>query len=293
MDVQTMMSRLAIRLEDTDSDNPKFDIETKLNALEHAQQRVANLMRKEYLTELQVIKENATATAGKLAISVANLGFEVCKGKKGIIGVKIYGGDFCIPVDTKDLKALENALSAGGVNNPIFYVFRNNIYVVSGVANPAIDIYFLKIPDTLRYKFTSDQADSGASTTKFDGAASEGLSAVDDYYNDSVIYNITKGSYHVVTDYVGADLEFTVEPAAAANFTEGQEFYFITHDFDQINLSGAYCELNEALHVLVLDLAEGECWAIDGKADRSANAEKKALDEIVLLNSKFEKKTGE
>jgi len=104
MDVVTMMDRLALRLEDTDSDNPKFTIAMKLNALENAQQRIVNLVVNELLTDLQYIKTNVTATAGKIAMTAANLDYKVCKGAKGVIGVKIYGGDFCTPIPIKDLK---------------------------------------------------------------------------------------------------------------------------------------------------------------------------------------------
>jgi len=290
MDVQTMIGQLGLRLED--ADKVKFTDALKLDALNNAQLKVANFLHNAYLTELQVLKEDVTATAGKVEMTVANLDYGVLKGAEGILKVRIKDGLYCNMIDLDDLKRTENAYLAGTLQNPLAWVFQNHIYVSNGQTNPAIDVYFLKIPSTLRYKFTSDQADDGASDVLFDGLEGEGLSAVNDTYNGAVIYNITKGSYHVVTDYDGTKLMFTVEPAAAANFAEEEEMYFITHSFDLINLVGIECDLNEALIELVLEMAESACWSMDEKASRSADVEKKALGVIAVLNERYAPRAG-
>jgi len=290
MDVQTMINQLGLRLEDASKGTFTDDI--KLDILDNSQIKVANLLRNEYLTELQVIKDNVTATAGKAEMTVANLGYKVLRGAQGVLAIKIKDSLYCNLIDIADLKSTENTYLTGTARNPLAYVFQNYIYVSNGETNPTIDVYFLKVPTTLRFKFTSDEADSGASDVKFDGAADEGLSAVNDTYNGAVIYNVDKASYHVVTGYVGADLEFTVSPAADSNFTDGQEMYFITHSFDEINLSGVTCDLNDALHSLVLDVAESDCWLMDEKQQRSSEAYKKAIDEIAVLNERYAPRSG-
>jgi len=290
MDVQTMLNQLGLRLED--ADKVKFTDALKLEILNNAQVKVANLLNNAYLTELQVIKESITATSGKAEMTIANFDYGVLRGAQGILRIRINSGLYCNLLDIDDLKRMENPVLAGTLQNPLAWVFQNHIYVSNGETNPVIDIYFLKVPTTLRFKFTSDQDDDGASDVKFDGAASEGLSAVNDTYNGAVIHNITKNSYHVVTDYDGASLKFTVEPAAVANFIDDEEMYFITHSFDLINLDGISCDLNESLHGLVLDFAETDCWLMDSKLDRSVNAEKKAFSEIAVLNERYAPRTG-
>jgi len=284
------MEELALRLED--ADKVKFTDALKLKVLNNAQLKVANLLHNAYLTELQVIKEDVTATAGKVEMTIANLDYKVLRGAQGILKVRIKDGLYCNMLDLDDLKRMEQPSLAGSRQNPLAWVFQNHIYVSNGETNPAIDVYLLKVPTTLRYKFTSDEADDGASDVLFDGLEGEGLSADNDEYNGAVIYNITKDSYHVVTDYDGTKLMFTVEPAAAANFAEEEEMYFITHSFDLLNLSGISCDLNEALIELVLEMGESTGWAMDEKPQRSSDAEKKALGVIGVLNERYAPRTG-
>ncbi len=288
MDVSTMISQLGLRLED--AAKRKFTDVLLLASLEDAQLDVANLLHNDYLTELLYTKSAVTATNGELALTTGNLTYQVLKGAQGILAVKINGGLWCTEEKITDMKKTENTFLDGTTRNPLYNVFGNKILVDNGQTSPVIDVYFLRVPTTLRYTFTSNQADSGASTTKFDGLTGEGLmeaagTTYDDYYNGAVIYNTTKQTYHVVTSYDGEDLEFTVSPAASTSFTEGQEFYFITHGFNTLTLSGVTCDLNPGLHTLVLDWAEGLCWGMDNQQDRKSSVMAIAKAKIDALNA--------
>lgn len=50
--------------------------------------------------------------------------------------------------------------------------------------------------------------------------------------------------------------------------------------------------LNESLHGIILDLAEGFCWSQDGKADRRATAMENAMIVIKTLNERYTQPTG-
>jgi len=96
-----------------------------------------------------------------------------------------------------------------------------------------------------------------ASTTVFKGTADQGLSSVNDAYNGAVVINVTNGTYHVVTDYVGADLQFTVSEEVAVaprTWNSGDEFIFPNGELalpgilngdrsilDVLHSSGYYC----------------------------------------------------
>lgn len=100
--------------------------------------------------------------------------------------------------------------------------------------------------------------ESSPSTTVFKGTAGQGLSSVNDAYNGAVIINMTNGTYHVVTDYIGATLQFTVSEEVAASprtWDSGDEFIFPNGELalpgilngdrgilDVLHSSGYYCD---------------------------------------------------
>ena len=292
MNVQEMIDLLGLRLEDAAKGN--FTDATKLLTLNDGVKKVANLIHPGYLTELEYLKTSVTLSSGAVAMTAANLDYKVLKGKAGVIKVKVSGtsGLDCTPIDITDRKRTENSFNAGTVQNPLCYVFQNTLYVLPTTIT-TVDVYFRRVPNQLLYPFNADQADSGASASKFDGRSADSLSTVNDYYNGAVIYSLLYDTYHVITDYVGADLEFTVSPASTlGNFTENQQFYFLTHSFNELGLSGVDCDLNEALHELVVSFAEATCWKMDEKIDRSGSAYKAAMEEIGVLNSVYEDPEG-
>ncbi|MFH1319367.1 MAG: hypothetical protein ABII90_01775 [Bacteroidota bacterium] len=54
--------------------------------------------------------------------------------------------------------------------------------------------------------------------------------------------------------------------------------------------ASVYPSINEAFHVLIIDLAEAECWSADGKFNQQRAAYLKAMDEINELNAPFKDK---
>lgn len=286
MNVNEMMNEIYNRTEDTAKDRSAAIV---LAALDVSQKKTVQLLHPAYLTAEFTHTAEAIGTTGDpgaMDISVANLGYNVLLGAEGILNVKINGGLFCKRQEIKNLKELENPLNEGSANNPIFYVFQNKLYVDSDSPGPIVDVYFLRMPNPLLYKFAYT---GNSSKTTFLATAGQDLSAVNDYYKDAVIYNLEKSSYHVITGYNGTSLQLTVTPAAAANFGIGSNlyFYFLSHDFDQLKLTGVTPDLNAAFHPIMLDLAESEIWAIDRRQDRAQLAYKKAIDAINIENAKI------
>jgi len=290
MNVSEQIDLLALRLEDPAKG--KFTDIFKQKALGNAQVKLASLLHNDYLTELQSIKTSVTAGSGVTALlNTALLDYEVLRGAEGIINVKdATSGTYCTQITLDEAKKLENSFLSGSVYNPIYWVYQNKIYV-RPTSVVSLDIAFLRQPAPLRYKFQSDEA-AIPSTTEFDGAAGESLSSVNDTYNGAVIYNTTKQSYHVVTDYVGAGLNFTVGPAADANFISVQYFYFITDGLELLNIGSVTTELNESLHELMITFAEAESWAMSGDLERRAAAMKAGYDEVKILNDRYKGAEG-
>ena len=72
-------------------------------------------------------------------------------------------------------------------------------------------------------------AESPVSTTVFYGTVGQGLSTENDAYNGAVLVNLSNGTNHIVTDYVGSTRKFTVTAEAATSprsWASGDEFYF-------------------------------------------------------------------
>ncbi len=285
-----MLNLLALRLED--AGKGKFPDSFKLDALNNAQIRVAQMIDNHYLTELEVLDTNIAVTTGAALVSL--LTYNVLRGSEGIQMIKKYdtGGLYMNMIDIKNIKTTENPYLAGSVSNPLAYIFQNTIYILP-TSITAIDVWYLKMPTPILNKFQSS-AHGTPQVGKFLGDVGQGLSVANDAYNGTtekeraVIYSVTKDAYFVVTDYIAASREFTVLPTATANFGDG-EFYFVTHDFDQLTLSGITSDLNPSLHDLIVTFAEAECWTMSGIKDapRRQAALDNAFNEIKILNDRY------
>jgi len=295
MNVAEMINSLSVRLQDAAQVN--FTDALLEQALNNAQKTALPTVLKEYLTELQWIQASLTATGGEYALS--SLTYPVYGGAQGIVAVKIAGGDWCLDITQYDLKKIENMWLSGSINNPLYYVFQSKIYVTNGQTNPSIDVYYLKVPAEVRYKYDISEITIPV-TTGFVGDDSQNLSSADDAYNGAVIKSTKQDSFHVVTAYSGVDRTFTVEPAAAVEFGD-DEIYFITNDFDTLSIGPVIddaamdvetCQLNNALHVMTLDLAEAECWSIDAQPERQKAAEVRAAVIAKALNERYKRAAG-
>lgn len=297
MNVSQMMNLLALRLED--AGKVDFPDNFKLLALNNSQTSLANKLHNNYLTELQVVDTNKTVTTGACAIST--LSYDVLRGGQGIRKLKVNGtsGLYITMIELDDVKKMENTLIGGNTSNPIGYIFQNTIYVIP-TSITSIDVYYLRVPAPLYYPFNMIAATTPSKSAFLGDSSSD---AVDDYWKYAVIYCVGQKSYHVVyatsptlaydlTGNADGEKHFTVVPDAAANFGT-DTFYFVTHGFDTLNLTGVTCQLNETLHELAVTLAEAECWAMSHKLDRRAAALETAYAEIAMLNSRYETERAE
>ena len=287
MNVNTAMSLLALRVED--ADKVIFTDDLKLKTLINGEMKLCQMIRNEYLTELQNIAESKTATDGVLALSTSDSDTcvdvnGVLRGIEGIIKVKIHGGLFATEISMKDLKKTENIFLAGSAQNPVYYLYNNTIYINAGVTSPVIDVFYVKMPSPLLYKFAYTYA-----APTFSGDTGQGLSGVSDYYNGAVIYCVEEKTYHIVTDYTGLRV-FSLTPGYSGIGTG--TFYFLTHAFDLQKLENVNFELNSSLHEIIVTLAESECWSMDNKIERRKSALDSAFNEINILNERYTKAEG-
>ena len=290
MDTATMMNMLGYRIGDADTN--LFTNPFRVKSLNKAQTQMAQLLHPNYLTELEALDTNNTLSNN--CVLMSSLDYDVLGGAEGILAVKVYGGKYCKRISMQELKKIENTYYAGCSDNPLYYIFQNRIYVLP-TATTAIDIYYLRKPTDLVYPLNADQADAGASTSKFDGRSADGLSATNDLYNNAPIFHDQTDSYHIVSDYVGADVEFTITPVASTNLLENQEFFFLLNHFDTLtktNFNGAMSDLNPALHEIIVSFAEAYCWALNANKDRYDIALNNAKMEIEVLNSRYTKAQG-
>jgi len=67
------------------------------------------------------------------------------------------------------------------------------------------------------------------------------------------------------------------------------DIWYLTEPTDYV--AGAItdeCELNPALHELVLDFAEAQLWRMDAKSDRAQSAYNNALNLVKVLNDRYQ-----
>ena len=284
MDVATMIARLAVRVEDPEK--VKFTDTFKLKALNNSQERLPQFMNNDYLTELQYYKTTVTVTSGETTALISSLlGYDLLRSGQGILMVRDHTtGTYMQQITLADIKANENRYQKGSVQKPYFYIAGNKIYVLPETGISSIDIYMLRKPATMYYTYT---ANGGSATTIT--SIDTNLSVTADYYNGLLVYNQTKEKYFSVKDFAYSSPTYTITvdiPLADAG-AASDIFYFLSGDYDDLNVAGVTCELNSGLHEIVLRMAEAECWAMDRKLDRRVAALNVAYNEIQVLNSRY------
>ena len=292
MTIQEIIDYLLVRLEDLEKDS--WETAELLVAINNAVLKVANGVNSDYLTELEETDADVTITAG--VINITGLSEAVLGGGARILNVFPENLPEAKKYHHSDIRQLENTYYKPSLKRPVFYVFANKIQV-RPITIVKADVTFLRVPKPLLYDFTVAEA-GAASTTKFLGDDSQGLSAVDDYYcladkdeNRVVLYCQGKKAYFIVTSYTGATREFTVAPAADENF--GTDIInFVTHSFDQLNLNNINFELNDILRGVVLEFAEAELRGMGDETDKKTGALQSAYAELELLNKRYEKPIG-
>jgi len=67
------------------------------------------------------------------------------------------------------------------------------------------------------------------------------------------------------------------------------DIWYLTEPTDYVaGAITAECELNPALHELILDFAEAQLWRMDAKADRAQSAYNNALNLVKVLNDRYQ-----
>jgi len=67
------------------------------------------------------------------------------------------------------------------------------------------------------------------------------------------------------------------------------DIWYLTEPTDYVaGAITAECELNPALHELVLDFAEAQLWRMDAKSDRATSAYNNALNLVKILNERYQ-----
>ena len=78
----------------------------------------------------------------------------------------------------------------------------------------------------------------------------------------------------------------TAVTSAGSGTTHGIDIWYLKQP-TAIAANATECELNIALHTLVVDLAEHQLWKMDNKADRGALAYNNAISQITALNERY------
>ena len=271
------------QLEDQDDRHVPF--QQKLRSINAAILDIAMALNPLYLTEIEYIQPAVAVAGGQVDITSLNKTFlRSGAGLRGVKSTASGGKNATIRTNVSRKELDDNSIKGATIYDPVAFVLENKIWVYPDTITEA-DITFLRVPDPILLSLTSNQADSGASTFKFDGLAGEGLSVDDNEYNGGVVYNIDKAAYFVITAYVGADLEFTVSPASGSIFAEGETFYFLTNVYSGPGLiPNLSSDLNSSLDEITLKLAEGLCWPMIKELERSGAALKLGFDMIEALN---------
>ena len=287
-----MIDLLALRLEDASKID--FPDSFKLEALDSAQTRVANMLANPYLTELEVLEEAFTVgdvTAGVSAVmNSTNLtgNYTLLRGGQGVLRVQdATTGTWLTRIELADVKKNENSYLAGSATNPQFFVFEKKIYTLPTTIT-SVNVWYLREPLPLYNQYTADGGDQTSIAS-----SDSNITATADFYNDAVIWNITNANYYKINDFETGGIDFTVDdPGTGTAGTNLDKFYILTHDFETTNLDNVSCELSDGLHNIVLDLAEADCWGVDADLDRRSAAYEDAYAEIKALNERVQKPDG-
>ena len=284
MTVQDMLDNLGLRLEDPDK--KAFPESFRLQCLDDGQIILASLFPNDLLSTLEVLDSSQSLSSSKVLLSA--LTYDVLKGVMGVVAVKNTSGLWCNHVGLRDLKKTESGLHTPSRQNPSFYNFAGTIFPLP-TSLTAIDAYYLKMPSPLRHAFTIA---TSASTSEFAGDLLQGLSLIAGVYNGSVIYNLARNTYHIITDYAVTTRTFTVAPVRSTGTWVDDTFYFVTHDWFLINLNNVTSELDESYHEIIISLAEVECWMRKNQLDRANKALASAYEMIQAVVSQRLENTG-
>jgi len=303
MTVQKMIDLLGFRVEDTDT--RKFNLGMRLDVLHQAQLAVVNLLDNSLLTELQEVETNLTTIVAANGVDAyyALSGLTNDIARNGLVNAKVYGasGKYFNIVKYEDVKKGENQYLSGSDDFPVGYIYKNRFYLQTTTAGGVVtlDLWYIKQPSELKYTYTTTSVANSVTSDDVDGKEIDvivsgdngltngGSASYDDFYNGAVLYNKTGDYYAVVTDYDGASYAMTIiYNQNDATWGSSDEFYFIAGPGSNEKLGDFECELNDSLHMLVVDFAEAELLKMVNDVSRSDKAVEKAMAQINVLNQR-------
>lgn len=129
-----------------DSTNRLLDADRKLDKVNEAMRLLVNNLDYHYLNEIQGFEDNKTISSGYFSIS--GLDKEAIMGERGIIRVKINGGNNMRKLELWELHKQDNDYSLASLEKPRYYIQENRIYVLPSTIS-SIDLLYLQVQDDL------------------------------------------------------------------------------------------------------------------------------------------------
>ena len=157
MTASEMTTLLGLRMEDVGESN--FTATMKYGALNIAQRTISNFLHEAYLTELEY-KDMVSVSGNGGMVSLTgdgSFGTTTNKSSKKVIRNSIrnvqfvIGGvyKYAIHIPFKDVKKLENTYLGADEDNPVFWVFGNNVTFRPVSGTTTLVLYYLREPDSI------------------------------------------------------------------------------------------------------------------------------------------------
>lgn len=147
-----MTTKLNFLLEDTGDAN--FSGASKFSALNTAQRMVANLLHESYLTELEykdTVTHTGNSASGLITLDGGNANLKSTKVplRNSIRNFQTVISNtyrYAISIPFSDVKKIENTYLGADVDNPVFWVFGNNLHFRPITNVTSVVIYYLIEP---------------------------------------------------------------------------------------------------------------------------------------------------
>ncbi|MCP4493213.1 MAG: hypothetical protein GY820_38815 [Gammaproteobacteria bacterium] len=147
-----LIADLGLRLEDEEKE--KFPQDIRLDALNYAQLRVAQLVNRSFLTELESVNTSVDISGGSVTLATVDSD-GIIHGANGIIAAKVSPGGSNAQWATKtDIAAMrelqESSYFAESDSNVYFYVYGGSVYfLLTTFTGSVADIFYLDYPDEI------------------------------------------------------------------------------------------------------------------------------------------------
>ena len=272
-----MLSTLGLRLEDPSESN--FTQAAKLDSLNIAQRSVVNLVNNAYLTDLQVIDRSKGVDAvGSLTISTVGTGYTA----SGTLSLTATGGGGTGFAGTYTLS--NGGVSTVTITNPGSGYTSVPTIVINGATNGGSDtdaVITAALGGVLPFGSLSNVPIRNGIVAVRDVANNKYANMIEPTDVKRLENSYLAGSTSNPIAYVFSERIY-LEPSSVATV----DVWYIKKPVD-IGANATECELNIALHEIVIDLAESQLWKMDAKVDRAAAAYGNATAQIEALNARY------